>query len=65
MHIAQNAGHTSQNEGWTMQNVSRTTRNVGHNTHNVYQRPKEGGLEEPSRDQGGPPTLLLKKNFSV
>ena len=62
MHIAPNAGHTAQIDGWTMENDSHTTLNVGLNTHNVYQGPK-GGLEEPPRAPGGPPTPILEKTL--
>ena len=55
MHIAPNAGHTVQNDGHTMHNVGR-------NTHNVYQGPK-GGLEEPPRASGDPPTPNLSELF--
>ena len=37
-------------------------RNVGHNTHNDYQGPK-GGLEEPPRAPGDPPTPILEKTL--
>ena len=43
------------NDGWTMQND-------GHTTRNVYQGPK-GGLEEPPRAPGDPPTPILEKNL--
>ena len=61
LHIAPNAGHTAQNDSWTMQNDGHTTRN-GRNTHNVYQGPK-GGLQEPPRAQGTPPTPILEKTL--
>ena len=62
MHIATNAGHTTQNDGQTMQNDGRTTSNVGCITFNVSKGPK-GGLEEPHRAPGDPPTPLLEKTL--
>ena len=50
------------NDGWTMQNDGHTMPNVGRNTHNVYQGPK-GGLEEPPRAPGDPPTPNLSELF--
>ena len=48
MQIATNAGHTAQNDG--------------RNTLNVCQGPK-GGLEEPPRAPGDPPTPILEKTL--
>ena len=69
MQIATNAGHTAQNDGRTAQNDSRTTQNDGRttqndgrNTLNVCQGPN-GGLEEPPRDPGDPPTPKLEKTL--
>ena len=55
MQIATNAGHTAQNDG-------RTAQNDGRNTLNVCQGPK-GGLEEPPRAPGDPPTPILEKTL--
>ena len=62
MQIATNAGHTAQNDGRTAQNDSRTAQNDGRNTLNVCQGPK-GGLEEPPRAPGDPPTPILEKTL--
>ena len=62
MHIATNSGHTAQNDSQTIQNDSRTTCNVGRITLNVSQGPK-GGLEEPPRAPGDPPTPNLSELF--
>ena len=58
MQIATNAGHTTQNDGQTAQNDGRTAQNDSRNTLNVCQGLK-GGLEEPPRAQGNPPTPIL------
>ena len=62
MHIATNSGHTAQNDGRTMQNDGRTTCNVGRITLNVSKGPK-GGLEEPPRAPGDPPTPIHEKTL--
>ena len=55
LQIATNAGHTPQNDGQTAQNDGR-------NTLNVCLGPK-GGLEEPPRAPGNPPTPILEKTL--
>ena len=69
MHLATNSGHTEQNDDQTMQNDGRTMQddgrtkcNVGRITLNVSQGPK-GGLEEPPRAPGDPPTPILEKTL--
>ena len=62
MQIATNSGHTTQNNGWTMQHYGHTMCNVGHITLNVSQGPK-GGLEEPPRAPGVPPTPIHEKTL--
>ena len=59
---AQNDGQTAQNDGRTMQNVGCTMYNVSPNTLYVCQGPK-GGLEEPPRAPGDPPTPILEKTL--
>ena len=61
MHIATNSGHTAQNDSRTMQNDG-TTCNVSRITLNVSQGPK-GGLEEPPRAPGTPPTPIHEKTL--
>ena len=50
------------NDGRTIQNDGHTMCNVGHITLNVSQGPK-GGLEEPPRAPGDPPTPIHEKTL--
>ena len=62
MHIASNAGNTTQNDSWTIPYKMTAAPPVMLAATHILSRTK-GGLEEPPRAPGDPPTPILEKTL--